>query len=143
MTDQPAIADWLPHTPPMRMLTTIIQCTETHIQCSSQIAPDNPLLWQALFPCSGGIELFSQASGILFAQRNAAQTPSGFHRRPGAVVQVKSFELGDVEIPVGAHLIIESRYTGGTQDAAMFEGKVIFEQHRVFKGTVMIALFKD
>lgn len=134
------VSDWLPHSPPMRMLTTIDHYTDTSIRCSSVISPENPLLEGVLFPCSGGVELFSQASGILFALINHRGTAQS-NPQPGAVIQIKSFELGSVEIPVGAELIVRSDFSGGNLGAGLFEGSVEYQQHTVFKGQVMIALF--
>jgi hypothetical protein len=55
------------------------------------------------------------------------------------VVQVKSFRVEQLSIPVGAELLIHARFQAGTADAAIFEGEVSFNEQCFFTGTVMIA----
>lgn len=143
------VRDWLPHTPPMLMLSEISGYTDETMDGLSRIRTDNPLLEGERFPCLGGIELFAQLAGVLFGIRNAQHRPSSFsgstviNNPPrGAVVQVKSFELGDVDIQIGAELKIHANFLGGSEQAAKISGTVYFGEQRVFEGTLMIALFE-
>jgi len=124
----------LPHRPPMLMLTRMLEQDSDSVHCSSVINTHNPLLSDGLFPVIGGVELLAQAAGTLLGARvpgNAA--------RPGAIVQVKSFRVEALDIPVGAELHIHARYQAGTAEAALFEGEVMFGEQRFFTGTLMIA----
>lgn len=125
----------LPHRPPMLMLTTVLAQDTDDVHCASVIDAHNPLLCDGLFPVTGGVELLAQAAGILLA----ARTP-GNAARPGAIVQVKSFHLEQVPIPVGAELHIHAHYQAGSADAALFEGEVTFDDRCFFTGTLMITL---
>jgi hypothetical protein len=58
-------------------------------------------------------------------------------------VQVKSFQLTPLDIPVGAELHIHARYQAGTAEAALFEGNVMLGEQRFFTGTLMIALLPE
>jgi predicted hotdog family 3-hydroxylacyl-ACP dehydratase len=81
------------------------------------------------------VELLAQAAGTLLGVRapdNAA--------RPGAIVQVKSFRVEQIDIPVGAELHIHAHYQAGTAEAALFEGEVTYDEQCFFTGTLMIAL---
>ncbi len=127
--------DLLPHRPPMLMLTTMLEQDRDSVHCSSVIAATTPLLCDGLFPVIGGVELLAQAAGTLLG----ARTP-GNATRPGAIVQVKSFRIEPLDIPVGAELHIHARYQAGTAEAALFEGEVMFGEHCFFTGTLMIAL---
>ncbi len=80
-------------------------------------------------------ELLAQAAGTLLAAR-----APGNAGRPGAIVQVKSFYVKQLRIPVGAELHIHAHYQAGSADAALFEGKVTFDDQCFFTGTLMIAL---
>ena len=128
----------LPHRPPMLMLTAMLEQDADRVHCSSVIAATNPLLSDGLFPVAGGVELLAQAAGILFGAR-----APGNATRPGAIVQVKSFQVTPLDIPVGAELHIHARYQAGTVEAALFEGEVMFGEHRFFTGTLMIALLPE
>lgn len=125
----------LPHRPPMLMLTAVLAQATDSVHCSSVIEAHNPLLQEGLFPPIAGIELLAQAAGALLGAR-----APGNAARPGAVVQVKSFRVEQLSIPVGAELLIHARFQAGTADAAIFEGEVSFNEQCFFTGTVMIAL---
>lgn len=125
----------LPHRPPMLMLTRMLAQESDSVHCSSVIVATNPLLRDGLFPVTGGVELLAQAAGSLLGSR-----APGNATRPGAIVQVKSFRVEQLDIPVGAQLHIHARYQAGTPEAALFEGEVSFNEQCFFTGTVMIAL---
>ena len=141
------VRDWLPHTPPMLMLSEVLTYTDKSIDGLSRIGADNPLLEDELFPCLGGVELFAQLAGILFAINNTQQQASptekmsGAKSPRGAVVQLKSFELGEVNIPVGSELNIHADFIGGSEQAARMSGVVYFGKKKIFEGSLMIALF--
>ena len=125
----------LPHRPPMLMLTAILEQGSDSVHCTSVIDAQNPLLSDGLFPVAGGLELLAQAAGTLLGTR-----AHGNAARPGAIVQVKSFQAEPLDIPVGAELHIHARYQAGTAEAALFEGEVRFNEQCFFTGTLMIAL---
>jgi predicted hotdog family 3-hydroxylacyl-ACP dehydratase len=119
----------------MLMLTAILAQDKDGVHCTSVIDAHNPLLCNGLFPATGGVELLAQAAGTLLGVRapdNAA--------RPGAIVQVKSFRVEQIDIPVGAELHIHAHYQAGTAEAALFEGEVTYDEQCFFTGTLMIAL---
>ena len=125
----------LPHRPPMLMLTATLAQDSDSVHCTSVIAAHNPLLRDGLFPATGGVELLAQAAGTLLGSR-----APGNATRPGAIVQVKSFRVEQLDIPVGTELHIHARYQAGTAEAALFEGEVRFNEQCFFTGTLMIAL---
>ena len=125
----------LPHRPPMLMLTAILAQDKDGVHCTSVIDAHNPLLRDGLFPAFGGVELLAQAAGTLLGARAPDNAV-----RPGAIVQVKSFRVEQVDIPVGAELHIHAHYQAGTAEAALFEGEVTFGGQCFFTGTLMIAL---
>jgi len=125
----------LPHRPPMLMLTAILAQDKDSVHCTSVIEARNPLLRNGLFPVTGGIELLAQAAGTLLGAR-----ASGDSARPGAIVQVKSFRVEQVDIPMDAELHIHARYQAGTAEAALFEGEITLDELCFFTGALMIAL---
>jgi predicted hotdog family 3-hydroxylacyl-ACP dehydratase len=128
----------LPHRPPMLMLTTILAQDTKSVHCSSVIDAHNPLLHDGLFPATGGVELLAQAAGTLLGAR-----APGNATRPGAIVQVKYFQVDPLDIPVGTELHIHARYQAGTAEAALFEGEVFSGEQLFFTGTFMIALLPE
>jgi predicted hotdog family 3-hydroxylacyl-ACP dehydratase len=122
----------------MLMLTAIRAQDKDDVHCTSVIDAFNPLLREGLFPATGGVELLAQAAGTLFGIRAPDNTA-----RPGAIVQVKSFRVEQVDIPVGAELHIHAHYQAGTAEAALFEGEVKFGEQCFFTGTLMIALLPE
>ena len=132
--------EWLPHSGPMLMLSELIYHDVQSIRCNSIIQADNPLLVQAKFPVLGAVELFAQAAGLLFGLRKADSALES-DKRPGAVIQIKSFALQAADISVGDVLDISAEYIGGSQDAVMMKGEVRFQKHKLFEGSLMIALF--
>jgi len=119
----------LPHRPPMLMLTTLLAQDTDSVHCISVIDAYNPLLRDGLFPATGGVELLAQAAGTLLGARTPDKTT-----RPGAIVQVKSFQVEQLDMHIHA------RYQAGTAEAALFEGEVTFGEQCFFTGTLMIAL---
>jgi predicted hotdog family 3-hydroxylacyl-ACP dehydratase len=122
----------------MLMLTAILAQDKDGVHCTSVIDDHNPLLRDGLFPTIGGVELLAQAAGTLLG----ARAPDN-EARPGAIVQVKSFQVEQADIPVGAELHIHARYQAGTPEAALFEGEVTFGEQCFFTGTLMIALLPE
>jgi len=125
----------LPHRAPMLMLTRVLSSDNDRTHCLSIIQANNPLLRADLFPVSGGIELLAQAGGTLLGGRlqNTAGQPGG------AIVQIKTFQLAALRIPVGAEIHIHARYLAGTADAALFEGEASYHAQQFFHGTLMLA----
>ena len=128
----------LPHRPPMLMLSTMLEQDSDSVHCTSVIDAHNPLLCDGLFPVTGGVELLAQAAGTLLGAR-----APGNATRPGAIVQVKSFQVTPLDIPVGAELQIHARYQAGTAEAVLVEGNVMLGEQRFFTGTLMIALLPE
>jgi predicted hotdog family 3-hydroxylacyl-ACP dehydratase len=122
----------------MLMLTTMLAQDTESVHCTSIIDAHNPLLHDGLFPVTGGVELLAQAAGTLLG----ALSPDTA-TRPGAIVQVKFFQVEQVDIPVGAELHIHARYQAGSAEAALFEGEVTYDEQCFFTGTLMIALFQE
>ena len=137
----------IPHTPPMLMLSDIEELNQKSLRTSVRIGVDNPFVEKGRFLCAGAIELFAQAAGVLLGQSLSGSSANQDSQQPaslaGAVVQLKQFELGEIHIPPGSDLQVSAHFLAGTAQAGMMEGEVNFDNQTVFKGTLMIALFKD
>ncbi len=135
MTDCDAPGRYLPHKPPMRMVSRIVSRAERSIHCTGIIDARNPLVTDGRFPAIGGLELVAQAAGVLLGLASA-----GAPARPGVIVQVKRFSIEPAEVPVGAELHIHARLQAGGADAALVEGEVFLDDRPFFSALVMLAL---
>ena len=139
-------AHYLPHSAPMLLLSQIIDVNDGTLRASVKIKADNPFLQDNHFPCVGAIELVAQAAGVLIGKKAAQATKRAADvempdQRNGAVIALKSFELGSLAIAVGNELIVSVSYVGGSDHAAVASGDVFYGEQLVFKGTLLIALF--
>jgi predicted hotdog family 3-hydroxylacyl-ACP dehydratase len=135
MSDFGHPGDYLPHRPPMLMLSRVLGRREQAIHCASIIDPRNPLLEDGRFPVIGGLELVAQAAGVLLGLQNTG--PPG---KPGVIVQVKRFSTEAADIPVGSELQVHARIQAGGPDAALVEGEVLFADTRIFTAVLMLAV---
>lgn len=121
----------------MRMISQVVEYDSVWMHCCARIRADNPLLVDSCFPVYAGIELLAQACGLLFGARRqeADCTPV-----PGAIVQIKSFQLEGASIPVGTTLQVHGHFEGGSQQAALFSGEVQLDGTRILSGSLMLAL---
>ena len=128
------IDQYLPQGRPMRMVSAVLDYDARRIRSRCRIEADNPLLENGLFPVRGGLELLAQTSGLLLGlAQHAAE------RRVAGIVQVKSFRLEAVDIPVTADCIVQARLLAGSLDAAQFEGEAYYNEQLFFAGTLMLA----
>ena len=128
------IDQYLPQRRPMRMVSAVLDYDARRIRSRCRIEADNPLLENGLFPVRGGLELLAQTSGLLLGL-----TQHAAERRVAGIVQVKSFRLEAVDIPVAADCIVQARLLAGSLDAAQFEGEAYYNEQLFFAGTLMLA----
>jgi predicted hotdog family 3-hydroxylacyl-ACP dehydratase len=128
------IERYLPQRRPMRMVSEVLEYADKRIRCRCRIEADNPLLEAGVFPVHGGLELLAQSSGLLLGLAQHGDMP-----RVAGIVQVKSFRLQTVPIPVAADCIVQARLLGGSPDAAQFEGEAFYNERDFFSGTLMLA----
>ena len=128
------IERYLPQRRPMRMVSEVLEYADQRIRCRCRIEADNPLLEAAVFPVRGGLELLAQSSGLLLGLAQHGDMP-----RVAGIVQVKSFRLQAVHVPVAADCIVQARLLGGNLDAAQFEGEAYYNEQEFFAGTLMLA----
>ena len=137
-SDHNNLSTRLPHRAPMLMLTEVVQQQADNIHCRGIIRADNPMLEHGQFPATAAIEPLAQAAGLLLGER----TP-GEASRPGAIVQIKTFQAEVISIPIGAEIQVHARYLAGSADAAMFEGEVSMGSQTILSAELMIALLPE
>ena len=133
---QPDLAALLPHAPPMLMVSELLRHDGERIECRATISADNPLLVDGRVPPYGGLEILAQAAGVLLGLRHRER---GDRRTPrGAIVQVKSFSLSEIDLPTGSRVHAWATLLGDSPDAAVFEGETSVDGQVFFRGSLML-----
>lgn len=128
----------LPHRTPMLMLSSVVQQDEHSIHCTSIVKTQNPLLIDNHFPALAGLELLAQASGVMLSSGEAGHQP-----RPGVIARIRSLQLHETVIPVGAELHIHASFSAGNLQAALVKGHVLFNEQTFCRGSMMLATLTD
>ncbi len=127
----------LPHRKPMLMVSKITAYDDQTLTAQGRIDADNPLLVEGRFPGHGGLELLAQASGLFLGTRFSGEA------RPGAIVSVRDMQVHMPWLAVNDSLTIETRFLGGSESAAMFQGQVLQNQSVVMEATLTVSSFPE
>ncbi|MDX8389313.1 MAG: hypothetical protein R8M38_02370 [Mariprofundaceae bacterium] len=131
------VAMMLPHQKPMLMVSEIVAYDDQCLTARAMIAEDNPLLENRLFPGHGALELLAQASGLFLGLHFAGEA------RPGAIVSIRDMKIHIPWLPAKESLMIETKFLGGNENAAMFQGQVMHHQSVVMEATLTVSIFPE
>ena len=131
------VTTMLPHQKLMLMVTEIVTYDDHRLTARATIDEDNPLLESSKFPGYGGLELLAQASGLFLGLQFAGEV------RPGAIVSVRDMQVYTAWIEVNESLTIETRFLGGSERAAMFQGQVLHQQAVVMEAMLTVSSFPE
>ena len=117
----PAIADLLPHRPPMVLLDAIIHWDEQRIHCQSQshLQPDNPLRQAGVLSVFAGVEYAAQAMAA-HARLLMARAPDAEPRKGFIAVASKLAAQVDRLDSVTAALSIEAEMLAHNADSSLY-----------------------
>lgn len=129
------IEQLLPHAPPMVLLDSITEHSDTHITCQSQshLAADNPLRCQGMLSVYAGIEYAAQAMAI-HARLSRPNTGSSAPRK-GVVAVASRLEasteyLDDCRQP----LIIRADIIAQTDDSTLCSFQITAGEQVLLQG---------
>ena len=129
----PPVTSLLPHRGPMRLLDEAVEITQVRALCRGTVRPDNPFLKEGWLDPQVHIELIAQASAAFVS----ATDP--LHRRiQGYLVAARNVDLAEVDVPVGAVLLVEVVEAARIGDFASFDGVVTWEGREVARGNVKV-----
>lgn len=117
----PAIAELLPHSPPMVLVDAIIQWDEQSIHCHSQshLQPDNPLRQDGVLSVFAGVEYAAQTMAaharLLMATADDARPRKGF-----IAVASKLAARVDTLDSVAAPLLIAADMLAHNADSSLY-----------------------
>lgn len=122
----------------MLMVSEIVTCDDHSLSAWAGIEKDNPLLEkEGLFPGHAALELLAQASGLFLGLHFAGEA------RPGAIVSVRSMRVHTPWLTPGEPLMIETDFLGGSESAAMFQGRVKHDGTVVMEATLTVSSFPE
>jgi len=130
----------LPHRKPMLMISEVLSYDDKQLIASSLIDVSNPLLQGGKFPGYGCLELLAQASGLFLGLRS---TNENANAAPGAIVSVRDMEVMQSWLLIDKSMQVETNFLGGSDRAAMFQGKVYQADEVVMQATVTVSSFPE
>jgi predicted hotdog family 3-hydroxylacyl-ACP dehydratase len=111
---------FLPHGPPLRLLTGIDAVGDDHVQARGLIPRDAPGATEHGVPAILGIELGAQSTAMIAAAAIAAVGESPTPRL-GYLVSLRAVTLHVPFLPTGVELRVAARRIGGAGGFEMFE----------------------
>lgn len=133
----PDIESMLPHRKPMLMISKLLDYDDQKLSAQAVIHEDNPLLESGMLPGHAALELVAQASGLFLGLNLSGEA------KPGAIVSVRDMQVHTPWIACGESLMIETQFLGGSESAAMFQGRVMHDQTLVLETTLTVSSFSE
>lgn len=116
-----AIADYLPHRPPMLLIDRIDEVTDSRVVCSATIAPSCVFVRDGRVHASAMLEFIAQACAIHAGVTQRAQVT---RPQPGMVISCREATLHVETYAVGDVLVITATRCPGAHPLTTFEGEV-------------------
>jgi 3-hydroxyacyl-[acyl-carrier-protein] dehydratase len=111
-------ADFLPHSPPARLVRGVIEASGDAIVCAAEVPPGHPLVVEDRFPSFLGIEAAAQAAAVLEA---LGRTDDGPGPRIGYLVGIREARFAVPALPAGQPFEVTARLQGGAFPLSLYE----------------------
>ena len=108
----------LPHAPPARLVTGVVERLEDGIVCAAEVSPDHPLAEGERFPAFLGIEAAAQAAAVLEALGCRGE---GTSPRIGYLVGVRQACFAVPHLPVSRPFRVSARLQGSAPPLSIYE----------------------
>ena len=131
----PAIAEVVPHRPPMLLLDRVVSYDGERVVCELVLTPDSPFSDRGEVPAIVGLEYMAQtiAAGAGLSARGRGQPA-----RMGFLLGCRSLSLAVDSFRVGDHLTIEAHRRWGENDLGSFACKVRRGDEVLVEGTLTV-----
>lgn len=107
----------LPHAPPARLVTGVVEVREDGIVCIAEVSPDHPLAEGDRFPAFLGIEAAAQAAAVLEAlERREDAGP-----RIGYLVGIREARFSVPHLPTSRPFQVSARLQGSAPPLSIYE----------------------
>lgn len=126
----------LPHRPPMRLVDDIEQYSSKTLLARLEVRPDNIFLFgTGIFHRCGLLECMAQAVASLFGIRNCE---SEGEAKIGYLVGTGPVTYADIDVPVGAVLLIHVEEIGSTGGFGSYDCRITWDSRMVCEGIVKV-----
>lgn len=129
----PAIADLLPHRPPMLWLDEVLEHGEHHIVCGLEVQDTPAYCDEGQVDCTIAVEWMAQAAGAFIGLRDRA---GGDAPRPGFLIGAPQVTFEADSFSIGQRLRVEATHSFGDANLASFECRVLQGEAPLVSGTL-------
>lgn len=133
--DHPSLEILLPHRPPMRFVTAIIDQSEEHLTTEARIPAACPLAAAAGVPAVAAIEAAAQTAALWEALRRVAM-PTSSRPRVGYLVGLREVHFHAVRIPAITSFVVSVRLEASTPPLTHYAMQVELEGKPILDGTL-------
>jgi 3-hydroxymyristoyl/3-hydroxydecanoyl-(acyl carrier protein) dehydratase len=127
----------LPHQPPARLITALLEASSEAVTCLAEIPLDHPLVSEGLAPAYLGLEAGAQAAAALEALgRGDGDKEGGAAPRIGYVVAIREARFRSPWLAAGRSFRVEVRSAGSAPPLAVYEVRAVAEGVEAVTGTV-------
>jgi 3-hydroxymyristoyl/3-hydroxydecanoyl-(acyl carrier protein) dehydratase len=133
--ERPSPAALLPHRPPMRFVTAVLDDSDEHFTTEATVPPACRLSAGPGVPAVAAIEAAAQTAALREAIRGAAAQPSS-RPRMGYLVGLRDVNLHMPRIPAGVPFVVSVRFEAATPPLAHYGMQVELEGKPVLDGTL-------
>lgn len=127
----------LPHQPPARLITAVLEASPEAVTCLAEIPLDHPLVTEGSAPAWLGLEAGAQAAAALEALGRGSAEGEGGEAAPriGYVVAIRGARFRS-RLPVGQPFRVEVRSGGSAPPLAVYEVRAAIAGTEAVAGTV-------
>ncbi|MFT7579361.1 MAG: putative hotdog family 3-hydroxylacyl-ACP dehydratase [Myxococcota bacterium] len=134
----PAIADLVPHGPPMLMLDALVNWSPGLAECRLTVSAETPFVTDNAVGASLTLEFMAQAVAACLGYE-AYQGGAGV--RVGMIIGVRQMTMAVESIAVGTTLSVFAKRLRGNETLSRFEGEVIDQATRASLATASMTLY--
>lgn len=142
VVDHPPVETLLPHRPPMRFVTALLDQSAEHLTAEARIPPNCPLATDAVVPAVAAIEAAAQTAALWEALRRVA-TPAAGRPRVGYLVGLRDVRLHAARIPAGTAFVVSVRLEAATPPLAHYGMQIELEGKSILDGTLATYLTEE
>lgn len=142
VVDHPPVETLLPHQPPMRFVTAILDQSPEHLTTEARIPPNCPLATDGVVPALAAIEAAAQTAALWEALRRVTG-PESARPRVGYLVGLREVRLHAARIPAGTPFVVSVRLEAATPPLAHYAMQVELEGKSILDGTLATYLTEE
>jgi predicted hotdog family 3-hydroxylacyl-ACP dehydratase len=135
MNQLPAVADVIPHSPPMILLDRIVAYSHEGVTCAVEIHAGSPFIEHGNVPAVVGLEYMAQSVAVYAGMTARLE---GRAKRIGLLLGCRDLRLTTDAFSVGQTLKVDAIRTFGESDLGSFNCKVTRAGELLLTGTLNV-----